>query len=63
MKYIYRKNKVGIIIDDNDEEDIALFGNSIIINKSDIHLDKYIYKRMIKYNSFGIEIIKKGIYI
>jgi len=41
MNYNYRKNKLGIIIDDNDDVDIVLFNSSIINNKSKIHSDKY----------------------
>lgn len=63
MNYNYRKNKLGIIIDDNDDEDIILFNSSIVINKSKIHPDKYFYKRIIKFKNFGIQIVKKGIYI
>jgi hypothetical protein len=63
MNYNYRKNKLGIIIDDNDDEDIILFNSSIVINKSKIHTDKYFYKRIIKFKNFGIQIVKKGIYI
>jgi hypothetical protein len=63
MNYNYRKNKLGIIIDDNHDVELYLFNNSIIKTKSYIYADKYIYKRMIKYKSFGLELIKKGIYI
>jgi hypothetical protein len=63
MNYNYRKNKIGVLIDDNDKIISILFDNCILISKSTLYPSKFLYRRIINFKSFGFEINKKYIYL